>query len=56
VLERQLEASKLCKEQEEVIQNHENANVRNTGQGEARHKKYKMLKPGGGQAYDRSSD
>jgi hypothetical protein len=27
-----------------------------TGQGEARHRKYKRLKLGGGQAYDRSSD
>jgi hypothetical protein len=36
--------------------NHENANVRNIGQGEARHRKYKRLKLGGGQAYDRSSD
>jgi hypothetical protein len=32
-----------------------NENVRNIGQGEARHKKYKRLKLGGGQAYDRSS-
>jgi hypothetical protein len=38
------------------IQNHENENVRNIGQGEARHRKYKRLKLGGGQAYDRSSD
>jgi hypothetical protein len=41
---------------EEVIQNHDNENVRNIGQGEARHRKYKRLKLGGGQAYDRSSD
>jgi hypothetical protein len=40
----------------EVIQNHENANVRNTGQGEPRHRKYKRLKLGGGQAYNRSSE
>jgi len=26
-----------------VIQNHENVNVRNIGQGEAQHKKYKRL-------------
>jgi hypothetical protein len=39
-----------------VIQNHDNENVRNVGQGEARHRKYKRLKLGGGQAYDRSSD
>jgi hypothetical protein len=37
-------------------QNHENAEVRNIGQGEPRHRKYKRLKLGGGQAYDRSSD
>jgi hypothetical protein len=40
----------------EVIKNHENAKVRNIGQGEARHRKYKRLKFGGGQAYERSSD
>jgi hypothetical protein len=28
----------------------------NIGQGEAQHRKYKRLKLGGGQAYDRSSD
>jgi hypothetical protein len=33
-----------------------NANVRNIGQGEPRHRKYKGLKLGGGQANDRSSD
>jgi hypothetical protein len=48
--------TKSCKQQAEVIQNHENANVRNIGQGEPRHRKYKGLKLGGGQAYDRSSD
>jgi hypothetical protein len=30
--------------------------LRNIGQGEAQHRKYKRLKLGGGQAYDRSSD
>jgi hypothetical protein len=39
----------------EVIQNHENEHVRGIGQGEANHRKYKRLKLGGGQAYDRSS-
>jgi hypothetical protein len=48
--------TKLSRQQAEVIQNHENTNVRNFGQGEARHRKYKRLKLGGGQAYDRSSD
>jgi hypothetical protein len=36
--------------------NHENEHVRSIGQGESRHRKYKRLKLGGGQAYDRSSD
>jgi hypothetical protein len=35
--------TKLCRQQAEVIQNHENAMVRNTGQGEPRHRKYKRL-------------
>jgi hypothetical protein len=39
------------RQQAEVIQNHENEQVR-----EARHRKYKMLKLGGGEAYDRSCD
>jgi hypothetical protein len=47
---------KVCWQQAEVIQNHDNENVRNIGQGEAQHRKYKRLKLGGGQAYDRSSD
>jgi len=46
--------TKLCREQATIILNHENVNIRITGQGEARHKKYKRLKLGGGQAYDRS--
>jgi hypothetical protein len=45
---------KLCSQQAEVIQNHDNENVRNIGQGEARHRKYKRLKLGGGHVYDRS--
>jgi hypothetical protein len=45
--------TKLCRQQAEVIQNHENANVPDIGTGEARHKKYKRLKLGGGQAYGR---
>jgi hypothetical protein len=48
--------TKLCRRQAEVIQNHENEYVQATGQGEARHRKYKRLKLGGGQAYDISSD
>jgi hypothetical protein len=47
---------KLCRKQAEVIQIHENKNIRGLGQGEARHTKYKTLNLVGGQAYDRSSD
>jgi hypothetical protein len=47
--------TKLSRQQAEVIQNHNNENVCNIGQGEANHRKYKRLKLGGGQAYDRSS-
>jgi hypothetical protein len=42
--------TKLSRQQAKDIQNHENANVRNIGQGEAGHRKYKRLKLGGGQA------
>jgi hypothetical protein len=48
--------AKLCRQQAEVILNNDIKNVRNIGQGEARHKKYMRLKLGGGQAYNRSSD
>jgi hypothetical protein len=48
--------TKLTRQQNEVTQNYENEHVRGIGQGEARHRKYKRLKLGGGQAYDRSSD
>jgi hypothetical protein len=48
--------TKLYRQQAEVIQNHENDYVRGIGQGEARHRKYKRLKLGGGQAYNRSRD
>jgi hypothetical protein len=47
--------TKLCRRRAEVILNHENQNVCAIGQGEPRHRKYKRLKLGGGQAYDRSS-
>jgi hypothetical protein len=47
--------TKLCRQQAEVIQNRDNENVRNIGLGKANHRKYKRLKLGGGQAYDRSS-
>jgi hypothetical protein len=39
----------------EVILNQDNENVRNIGQGEAQHRKYKRLKLGDSQAYDCSS-
>jgi hypothetical protein len=48
--------TKLSRQEAEVIQHHGNANVRNIGQGETRHRKYKRLELGGGQAYDRSND
>jgi hypothetical protein len=48
--------TKLCRQQAEVIQNHENENVRYIGQSEARPIKYKrLLKRGGGHVYDCSS-
>jgi hypothetical protein len=48
--------TKLCRKQAEVIRNDENEHVRCIGQGEARHRKYKRLKLGGGETYGRSSD
>jgi hypothetical protein len=47
---------KSCRQQAEVIQNHENGNVRYIRQGDARHTKYKRLKLGGGHVYNCSSD
>jgi hypothetical protein len=47
--------TKLCRREAELILNQKNPNVREIGLGEARHRKYKTLKLGGGQAYDRSS-
>jgi hypothetical protein len=43
-------------QQADVMQNRENANVRDIGKGEVRYRKYKRLTLGGGQPYDRSSD
>jgi hypothetical protein len=48
--------TKLYSQQAEVIQKHENEHVCSIGQDKARPRKYKRLKLGGGQAYDRSSD
>jgi hypothetical protein len=47
--------TKSCKQQAEVIQNHENEIVRYNAQGKARHRIYKRLKLGGGHVYDCSS-
>jgi hypothetical protein len=41
--------TKLCWQQEEIVENHEAENVYNSGQGEAQHKKYKKLTLGGAQ-------
>jgi hypothetical protein len=46
--------TKLCRQQAKIIQNHGNDSVRNIGQGELRHRKFKRLKFDGGQAYGRS--
>jgi hypothetical protein len=48
--------TKSCRQQAEVIQNHENENVRYIGQGEAQRRKYKRFKLGGGHVYDCSRD
>jgi hypothetical protein len=42
-------------QQAEVIQNHDNENVRDIGQDESRNRKYKSLKLGVGHLYDSSS-
>jgi hypothetical protein len=47
--------TKSCRQQAEVIENHENENVRYVRQGEARHRKYKRFKLGGGHDYECSS-
>jgi hypothetical protein len=47
--------TKLCRKEARIIYNHGNANVRNIGQDEPRHRKFKRLKLGGGQAFHRSS-
>jgi hypothetical protein len=47
---------KLCRQQAEVIQNHENANAYDNGKGKAQHRKCKRPKLGSSQAYDHSSD
>jgi hypothetical protein len=47
--------TKLCRRQADIIHDHENENVRNIGQGETPHRKYKRLKLSGGHSYDCSS-
>jgi hypothetical protein len=47
--------TKLCRQQAEMIQNYDNENLRNNGQGGAPHKKYKRLKLSCGHVYDRPS-
>jgi hypothetical protein len=42
---------KLYRQQATVILGYENVNIRNIGQGEALHGKYKRLKPGSDCAY-----
>jgi hypothetical protein len=46
----------MCRQQAEVVQYHENELVHGIGQGEARHRKYKRLKLGSGQAHNHSSE
>jgi hypothetical protein len=47
--------TKSCRQQAEVIQNHDNENVHYVGQDKAQHRKYKRLKLGGSHVYDCSS-
>jgi hypothetical protein len=47
---------KLCRTCAEVILNHVNPNVYGIGKGEARHRKCKRLKLGGGEDYNRPAD
>jgi hypothetical protein len=46
--------TKLCWQQADIIQNLDNENVRNIGQGEVRHTKCKRLKLGGVQTKGRA--
>jgi hypothetical protein len=48
--------TKLRRTQAEVILNHVDPNVHGIGQAVARDQKYKRLKLGGSQAYDRSAN
>jgi hypothetical protein len=46
--------TKLCRQQEKIIQNHGSDNVCNIGQAKPQHRKFKRLIFGGGVAYNRS--
>jgi hypothetical protein len=46
--------TQLSRRQAEIINNHQNGNVRNIGQGETPHRKHKRLKIGDVHLYDRS--
>jgi hypothetical protein len=48
--------TKLCCKPAEVIQYHENENVRDIGKRETRHRKCKRLNLGGGEKNDHSGD
>jgi len=43
--------TKLCRQEVEIIQNHENVNFRNTVQCETQSRKYNGIKQGGGEGY-----
>jgi hypothetical protein len=47
--------TKLCRHKQNLYEIMKMQNARHIGQGEARHRKHKRLKLGGGQGFDRSS-
>jgi hypothetical protein len=47
--------TKSCRQQTEAIQNHESENIHSIEQGETSHRKYEMLKLGGGHLYNVSN-
>jgi hypothetical protein len=47
---------KLCRQQAQDTQNHENATIPDIRKDKAKHRKCERFKLGGGQAYDRPSD
>jgi hypothetical protein len=48
--------TELCMQRAEIVQNRENVIFLNISQSEDRHRKYKRLKLGGGQAHDPSKN